>query len=1237
MAEANEVANEEEKKVEITAKFREFIQKKYEKELIEAANKERSVEIDYDVMAKHKYGKEFCSLLLNDPDMFLEYVRQAMRAIVITPSDMSGEQETVVLRARFFNLPKDVSIRDLRAKHLNKFVSIEGIVRRASEVRPEVTETIWECTECGDKLYSPVKIGLISKPFKCNCGNRIFRQTDKTLIDARWITVEEPFELTEGEKPSQVNLILSEDLVSSEGRRMSDPGNRLKITGILREIPRGGKTSSSKLDIFMQANHVDPKESGWERIEVSKEEEKEIKKMSKDPKIYERLVASLAPTIYGLTEIKESIILQLFGGVRRVMRDQTKFRGDIHILLVGDPASGKSQLLKLAPNIGPRGKYVSGKGTTAAGLCTTYETIVQTDDGKHIKIGDLVENEFKKGFEEMEPGIFISNGDGKKKILSFDSNGMKLKKKRITRFWKLKAPEKLIKIKTNTGKEIKVTADNPIPVLRQGVIKWVKASRLPRGEYIACPRKLMSANGNEISTIDIIDDSAKVLNSGQLMDLIAEKIKKSGTIRDYSKRTGVNEHSLYHSWRSYGKIGGPKFKNLTAMCQDYDIDPNIAFPKRLKLSQYNGKSLLLEKNLTEDMMYMLGLIAGDGSISKTEFGGYDIKFSNSEKWLLDKYTDLCKSVFGLNPSLGIVRDRVPYVRFASKIVAKILREFGIPHGKKARNIRISEKLSTLTDNLLSSYLRGLFDTDGHVTNRKTLGSNHVGIVSASEEFIQGIQLLLLRYGIPSKIRKRAPTTSTIGGRKVVSGDKWALEITSKKNMSKFKEHIGFALPRKSAALEKVISKIKQEHTNSDLVPGIGKLIREARLGLGVSAKGLYGYKNYSYEDGTRKPSRKKLIEIVEKLQTKGNNDALEHLNRIARSDIILEKIKDIELIDNKEHEFVYDVTVEDDHSFMANGMIIHNTATVTKDELMGGWILEAGAIVLANKGLLSIDEFEKMDAGDQVAMHEALEQGSVSIAKASIMATLPAETSVLAGANPKFSRFDAYRSIADQITIVDTLLSRFDLKFILRDVPNAAKDRKLVEHILKARAGAHEETEPEINPALIRKYIAYAKKNCIPKITDETGKLLKDFYLRTRKKAEGGNAPIPITLRQFEALIRLSEASAKIALSDYIRKEDTQRAIKLMQFSLYQLGYDQDTGQIDIDKSEGGTSFSERSRLRKLLDIITALSAKKKEIPVSELEQAAKDEGLDQIDDLLERLKREGMLFEPSPGFVQKI
>ncbi|MFQ5648135.1 MAG: ATP-binding protein [Candidatus Aenigmatarchaeota archaeon] len=388
------------------------------------------------------------------------------------------------------------------------------------------------------------------------------------------------------------------------------------------------------------------------------------------------------------------------------------------------------------------------------------------------------------------------------------------------------------------------------------------------------------------------------------------------------------------------------------------------------------------------------------------------------------------------------------------------------------------------------------------------------------------------------------------------------------------------------------------------------------------------------------------------------------LRTLLDSDIFWDRIKNVQKMPSNQ-KWVYDLQVPGVHNFLANQIFVHNsqlmklvpnlvprgryvsgkgvttaglTATVTKDEqFMGGWVLEAGAIVLANKGLLSVDEFEKMSPDDQVAMHEALEQGSVSIAKASIVTTLPAQTSVLAGGNPKFSRFDPYQPISKQITIPDTLLSRFDLKFVLRDQPNPEEDQKIVDHILGSREEDHTASIPKMPSDFIRKYVAYAKEHCQPVHTKETGKILKTFYVESRRKALKEGAPVPITLRQFEALMRLSEASAKIQLSPLVRKEDAKRAIKLMKFSLRQLGYDPETGLIDVDKAEGLTTASERSHIRAVLDIIELLSQKKKEIKIDEIEEAAKKEGVPNPSEIVDRLKREGMLFEPSPGHVQKV
>ncbi|HDI02714.1 MAG TPA: minichromosome maintenance protein MCM, partial [Candidatus Aenigmarchaeota archaeon] len=317
------------------------------------------------------------------------------------------------------------------------------------------------------------------------------------------------------------------------------------------------------------------------------------------------------------------------------------------------------------------------------------------------------------------------------------------------------------------------------------------------------------------------------------------------------------------------------------------------------------------------------------------------------------------------------------------------------------------------------------------------------------------------------------------------------------------------------------------------------------------------------------------------------------------------------------------------------------TATVTRDEeFMGGWVLEAGAVVLSNKSIICIDEFDKMSKEDQINLHEAMSTQTVSISKATIQATLPAQTAVVAGANPKLSRFDPYRPIAEQIDIPDTLLSRFDLKFILRDIPSKERDENLVDHVIKSRL-AEDEIKPAIDPEFFKKYIGYVRKNIKPKLTKEALAVCKNFFVNLRSKyagEEGGT--VPLTLRQFEALIRLAEASAKIRLSDKVEKQDAERAIRLMKESIKQLGYDPETGKIDIDRAEGGVTSAKRSKIRIVMEVIDELEKTVgKTIPIEDVISALEEEGIDEhtAENIIRELKNKGMLFEPRSGMIQKI
>ncbi len=313
------------------------------------------------------------------------------------------------------------------------------------------------------------------------------------------------------------------------------------------------------------------------------------------------------------------------------------------------------------------------------------------------------------------------------------------------------------------------------------------------------------------------------------------------------------------------------------------------------------------------------------------------------------------------------------------------------------------------------------------------------------------------------------------------------------------------------------------------------------------------------------------------------------------------------------------------------------TATVVRDEFIRGWALEAGALVLANKGIACIDELDKMGKEDRSAMHEVMEQQTVTVSKANIQATLQAQTTILAAANPKYGRFDLYAtSLAEQIDLPETLLSRFDLIFPVTDKPDKDRDTKLVKHILKMHEEP-EEMKPAIDVDLLRKYIAYARKNIKPKMTKSAEKTIEEFYVGLRSKSQKEGGGIAITTRQLEAIIRLSEASAKVRLSNKVTKKDVERAINLIKEFMSSLGVDPETGMFDIDRIETGITTSQRNKMIVLLKLIEDLSKEYPEgVPVRDLIEVAKSQGIDDVEILLQKLHQKGEIYEPMQGFVKK-
>ncbi|ADM28297.1 replicative DNA helicase Mcm [Ignisphaera aggregans DSM 17230] len=310
------------------------------------------------------------------------------------------------------------------------------------------------------------------------------------------------------------------------------------------------------------------------------------------------------------------------------------------------------------------------------------------------------------------------------------------------------------------------------------------------------------------------------------------------------------------------------------------------------------------------------------------------------------------------------------------------------------------------------------------------------------------------------------------------------------------------------------------------------------------------------------------------------------------------------------------------------------TAAVIREKQTGEYYLEAGALVLADGGVACIDEIDKMREEDRVAIHEAMEQQTISIAKAGIVARLNARTAVLAAGNPRYGRYLPNRSVTENVNLPPTILSRFDLIFVLRDIPNVDHDLRLARHIATVHS-ISENIRPIIDIDLLRKYIAYARKFVRPVLTEEARRLIEDFFVEMRKRSlESPDSPITITARQLEALIRLAEAHARMALKDRVTEEDAAEAIRLMKSMLESVGLDVESGEVDIDTIMTGKPKSQRERMLIIEEIIRSISKDEGCAKIKNILSKAREQKIDEkfVEEALSKMRREGIIYEVRDG-----
>ncbi|MBU4069413.1 MAG: hypothetical protein KJ646_00350 [Nanoarchaeota archaeon] len=1107
----------------------------HKKELGKSIRDETNV-INLNFIQLTEFSNKLSDEILANPEDTLKIVEQAI------------EQSSLVdnVRVRLTNMSKsqEIKIRNLRSRHLNEMIVIEGIIRQASDVRPQVVNAKFECPSCGTVISVLQIEKKFREPSRCSCGRRGgFKLISKEMVDTQRLVIEEsPESLSGGEQPKRINVFVKEDLVEPKMEEKTTPGSRIKVIGILKEVPvpltSGGL--STRFELAIDVNNLIPLEETFEELDISEEDERQILELSEDPKVFDKLARSITPSVWGYEEIKRSLVLQLFGGVRKVHTDGQKSRGDIHILLIGDPGVAKSVTLAFIANISPKGRYVVGKSASGAGLTATvvrdeylrgwsleagamvlsnkglvcidelekmdpqdrsamHEAMEQQcmlpdfelmfSNGKYAKIGTFVDDLIRKNKKKVYQGkdceiLPVKNIE----LISTDwNNSFPQKADKVSRHI---APKEFVQVELTNGRKITVTPEHPCWVVKQGKIITIPAEKLTNKMFFPIPSEI-----------------------------------------------------------------------------------------KIKSKKYQLKNNYLCK--------ILGYHLSDGCYELNRKKKTGIQFWNNNELLIKDYKNSIEKFYGIKPIIT-KRNNQFAVRVISKKIIDEFQKLDKNLLEKGKIKIIPESIMQLPNENIKYLLKTLYDGDGSVILQKR-GGCRISFVSQNRKLEEQISDLLLRFEIQSSIFEDKHS-------KV-----WRLDITGQENLNNFLTNIGFLSRHKLNRLKQYNENTKIYKTIKDLVPDCTNKINDIFKKLNISQRKTIGH---SIDLGVEKQRvfLQKLVQIAEdKLNgilsaSPGKsseyatiNDDLINLRKLAFGYARWMKIKSVSKIKNQGIKWVYDVTIEPNKTFISNGMILHNTVTISK---------------------------------------------------ANVQATLRAETSVLAAANPKFGRFDPYQSIAQQIDIPPTLINRFDVIFTLRDVPDRVKDDKIATHVLHEHQ--HQGEDMLIPRDLFRKYIAYSKQRIKPDLTDEAIAEIKKFYVDLRNKpisSESAMRPIPISARQLQALVRMSEASAKIRLSKKVTTEDAQIAINLMKYYLMQVGYDYESKTFDIDKISSKFSSSQRNKILTVRDVIVGLEDRLgKMIPIEEIEKELEGKmNKEEIEDAINKLLINTEIFKPRRGYVQRM
>lgn len=881
--------------------------------------------------------------------------------------------------------------------------------------------------------------------------------------------------------------------------------------------------------------------------------------------------------------------------------------------------TAKSELLKYVARIAPRGLYTSGRGTTAAGL--TAAVVKEKNGMMMLEAGATVLADL--GIACLHPSctiIFnnkvitiedlaskttfisaISGGEpcelGKVKGLvpSFDLKEFKAETTPTSILRRKRYSGKLVQIKLRSGFGLCLTPDHKL--LDGNTLEWKEAAAFSEKDLLVSPLLLPDDYiPRSLFLWDILPDDSKVslneLERSSLRPLIESKY---GTLTNAGRVIGIERLPQYYRQRLQ-----PTLAELKSIANALGIEESWR-----RMSHVFDQSELLVSEITPELAYICGFIFGDGWVKVTErHAQITIHQSNVHLAQIKHLEEYWNRVFKVPFRVGTPRKETSEIR-GRKVTSNAYNW----HMSRRVLANIYEyltgdnlaKLVGLPRELLASFISGLVDSDGcfakktcPIGGKKYHTWNLIFTISSEEKANLNLLLALRRFDCLGSYRgnRRGVGIVTISGRR----DCEQLQHVLSPYSLKMKEIPAQRLHNVSALSEKLPA-----------IPVRDSLIRilENMNRSLLVRNGIWSIV-YEYSHLKRQPASGQVLKILSK-NLEIQKDERNTLIKLARRDYFLDEIQNI--CETPYEGYVYDLVVRNkNHNFVADGVFVHNC----------------------------IDEFDKMRDEDRSALHEVMEQQTASVAKGGIIATLNARTSILAAANPADGKYDPYKNILDNVLLPVPLLTRFDLIFIIRDEPDAAKDENVAKHILDMRAKSSFPVTPPIEFDLLKKYIIYAKK-LDPELTEEARERLSSFYIKMRREAAPDQ--LSVTPRWLEGLIRLSIARSRVLLHTRVTDEDALNAIKLMERMLQTVAVDQATKKVDIGVLYN-KPISEKGLRETALEVFKRLSGETKQ-PVEdkafydEMEKTGKF-NREQSEKVFQDMWKSGVIYESKPHFFKK-